>query len=83
MLDTLLAASEFIIGDEYTIADIAIWPWYGATMTSAYGAQEFLNVTEYRHLERWVDQIARAGGRPRATRQYRVERRRDANARAA
>ncbi|OAH45402.1 glutathione-dependent disulfide-bond oxidoreductase [Sphingobium yanoikuyae] len=69
VLDTLLATREFIIGDEYTIADIAIWPWYGAIMTSGYGAQEFLNVVEYSHLARWVDLIA---SRPAVARGRRV-----------
>jgi len=58
LLDTRLAENEYIAGPEYTIADIAIWPWYGAIMREAYGAQEFLAVDEYTHLDRWVDQIA-------------------------
>lgn len=58
VLDTHLAANEFMAGDEYTIADIAIWPWYGAIMREAYGAQEFLSVHEYTHLDRWVSQLA-------------------------
>jgi GST-like protein len=45
-------------GDEYTIADIAIWPWYGAMMRSAYSAQEFLSVHEYKNVSRWVELIA-------------------------
>jgi len=61
VLDTHLAASEYMAGDEYTIADMAIWPWYGAIMRSAYGAQEFLSVGEYRNVARWVDLI---GSRP-------------------
>jgi GSH-dependent disulfide-bond oxidoreductase len=69
VLDTHLATREFVIGDEYTIADIAIWPWYGAIMTSAYSAQEFLNVAEYEHLARWVEQIA---SRPAVKRGRRV-----------
>ncbi|MBC7987513.1 MAG: glutathione-dependent disulfide-bond oxidoreductase [Sphingomonadaceae bacterium] len=58
VLDTHLAGSEYIVGGEYTIADIAIWPWYGSMMREAYGAQEFLNVSEYPNLDRWVDLIA-------------------------
>jgi GST-like protein len=58
VLDTHLADNEYMIGDEYTIADIAIWPWYGAMMRTAYGAQEFLSVHEYKHLNRWVELIA-------------------------
>jgi GST-like protein len=58
VLDTHLAAHEYMAGDEYTIADIAIWPWYGSIMREAYAAQEFLAVEEYPHLSRWVDLIA-------------------------
>jgi GSH-dependent disulfide-bond oxidoreductase len=61
VLDSHLAQSEYMIGDEYTIADIAIWPWYGAIMRTAYSAQEFLSVHEYKNLTRWV---ALVGGRP-------------------
>src|ERR1700722_4082338 len=43
VLDVHLAKNEYMAGDEYTIADIAIWPWYGAMMRSAYSAQEFLS----------------------------------------
>jgi GSH-dependent disulfide-bond oxidoreductase len=57
VLDTHLAQHEYMIGDDYTIADIAIWPWYGAIMREAYGAQEFLSVHEYKNLSRWVDLI--------------------------
>lgn len=57
VLDTQLARSEYVAGDEYTIADMAIWPWYGSIMRSAYGAQEFLAVDEYENLNRWVDLI--------------------------
>ena len=58
VLDTHLAAHEYMAGDEYTIADMAIWPWYGSIMREAYGAQEFLAVEEYPSLSRWVDLIA-------------------------
>jgi GST-like protein len=57
LLDVHLADKEYMIGDEYTIADMAIWTWYGSIMTMAYGAQEFLSVHEYANLKRWVDQI--------------------------
>lgn len=57
VLDTHLAASEYMAGDEYSIADIAIFPWYGNIMRDAYDCQEFLSVREYPHLERWVSQI--------------------------
>ena len=58
VLDTHLADHEYMAGDEYTIADMAIFPWYGSIMREAYGAQTFLNVQEYRNLDRWVDLIA-------------------------
>ena len=71
VLDTHLAAHEYMAGDEYTIADIAIWPWYGSIMREAYAAQEFLAVEEYPHLSRWVDLIA---GRDAVKRGRRVNR---------
>lgn len=58
VLDTHLTRNEYMAGDEYSIADIAIWPWYGAIMRDAYGAQEFLSVHEYRNVKRWMEQIA-------------------------
>jgi len=58
VLDKRLATREFIAGDAYTIADIAIFPWYGGLLTGAYGAAEFLGVEEYVHLKRWVDRLA-------------------------
>ena len=58
VLETHLAGHEYMAGGDYTIADMAIWPWYGAIMREAYNAQEFLGVEEYPHLSRWVDQIA-------------------------
>jgi GSH-dependent disulfide-bond oxidoreductase len=57
VLDTHLATNQYMVGDAYTIADMAIWPWYGSIMREAYGAQEFLNVGEYTNLSRWVDLI--------------------------
>jgi len=46
-------------GDEYTIADIAIWPWYGAVVLSnIYEAAEFLDAGSYKHLGRWTREIA-------------------------
>ncbi len=57
VLDTQLGKSEYVAGDAYTIADMAIWPWYGAIAREAYGAQEFLGVDEYRNLDRWVDLV--------------------------
>ena len=58
VLDTHLADKDYMIGADYSIADMAIWPWYGSIMREAYGAQEFLNVGEYANLARWVDRIA-------------------------
>jgi GSH-dependent disulfide-bond oxidoreductase len=57
VLDTHLASNIYMVGEEYTIADMAIWPWYGSIMREAYSAQEFLSVHEYKNLDRWVDLI--------------------------
>jgi GST-like protein len=57
VLDTHLARNEYMAGDEYTIADMAIWPWYGGLMRDAYDAQQFLSVHEYTHLKRWTDMV--------------------------
>lgn len=54
VLDTHLAANEFMVGDEYTIADMAIFPWYGSAMRDLYSAQEFLSVGDYPNVERWT-----------------------------
>ena len=58
VLDTHLAQNQFMAGDSYTIADIAIFPWYGNIMRDAYNVQEFLSVQEYTHLDRWVNEIS-------------------------
>lgn len=59
VLDRRLAESEYIAGDAYTIADIAIWPWYGALAKGLlYEAGEFLSVKDYKHVNRWTEQIA-------------------------
>jgi GST-like protein len=56
VLDRRLAESEYIAGGTYTIADMAIFPWYGGLVKGfAYGAAEFLSVHEYRHVLRWAD----------------------------
>jgi GSH-dependent disulfide-bond oxidoreductase len=60
VLDTHLATNKYMVGDDYTIADMAIWPWYGSIMRDAYAAQEFLGVGDYPNLSRWVDLV---GGR--------------------
>jgi len=59
VLDRQLAGNEFIAGKEFTIADMAIWPWYGnLVMNSVYGAAEFLEAEGYKHVNRWAKQIA-------------------------
>ncbi|MGV7120844.1 glutathione-dependent disulfide-bond oxidoreductase [Sphingopyxis sp. 550A] len=59
VLDRQLAISEYIAGSDYTIADMAIWPWYGALAKGlVYEAGEFLQVQEYRNVQRWTDQLA-------------------------
>jgi len=59
VLDRHLAEHEYMSGDAYTIADIAIWPWYGALSKGLlYESGEFLQVQEYKHVQRWTDAIA-------------------------
>lgn len=59
VLDKHLSAHEYLAGDEYTIADIAVWPWYGGLAKGVlYEAAEFLQVQEYSHVQRWAAQIA-------------------------
>jgi GST-like protein len=59
VLDRRLAESEFVAGPDYTIADMAIWPWYGGLAKGLlYGAGEFLAVHEYRNVIRWAEQLA-------------------------
>ncbi|KKO46501.1 S-transferase [Arsukibacterium ikkense] len=58
VLDKQLADNEFVAGNEYSIADMAIWPWYGVlALGRLYEAAEFLQVQEYRHLQRWAQQL--------------------------
>jgi len=58
VLDRHLANNQYMCGDEYTIADIAIWPWYGAVaLDIVYEAAEFLDAKSYVHLMRWAQQI--------------------------
>jgi len=60
VLDKHLAENEYFAGDEYSIADIAIWPWYGAVAKgTVYEAAEFLSTHEYKNVLRWTDQIAK------------------------
>jgi GST-like protein len=59
VLDRRLAATAYLAGDDYTIADVAVWPWYGVLVRGAlYGAAEFLSVNEYEHVVRWANTIA-------------------------
>jgi GST-like protein len=59
VLDRRLSESEYLGGSEYTIADMATWPWYGALAKGqVYEAGEFLQVAEYKNVLRWTDQIA-------------------------
>ena len=60
VLDRRLAEAEYLAGAHYTIADIAVWPWYGALAKGLqYGVGEFLQVQDYKNVQRWTDQIAR------------------------
>ncbi|SEH90035.1 GST-like protein [Rheinheimera pacifica] len=72
VLDKQLAQHEFIAGDEYGIADMAIWPWYGGiALNRAYNAAEFLDTQSYKHLMRWAKQLDE---RPAVKRGYIVNR---------
>jgi GST-like protein len=58
VLDRRLAESEYLGGADYTIADIAVFPWYGGLVKGwLYGAAEFLSVHDYKHVQRWADTI--------------------------
>ena len=58
VLNRRLAETKYIAGDEYTIADMAIFPWYGGTVKGwSYGAGEFLSVQDYAHVIRWADEL--------------------------
>jgi GST-like protein len=58
VLDRRLAVSEYLGGDHYTIADIAVFPWYGGLVKGwLYGAAEFLSVQDYKHVQRWAETI--------------------------
>lgn len=59
VLDKQLANNKFIAGDDYSIADMAIWPWYGGLVRGAlYEAAEFLDVDSYKNVQRWAEDIA-------------------------
>jgi GST-like protein len=58
VLDRRLAESEYLAGGDYTIADIAVFPWYGGLAKGwSYGAAEFLSVHDYRNVQRWADAV--------------------------
>ncbi|QLC22734.1 glutathione-dependent disulfide-bond oxidoreductase [Parasphingopyxis sp. CP4] len=60
VLDRHLAEHDYMAGSEYSIADMAIWPWYGGLAKGVlYEAAEFLQVHEYTHVNRWADEIAK------------------------
>lgn len=72
VLDRHLADNAYMAGDDYTIADIAIWPWYGAlVLNRLYDAAEFLEAESYTHVLRWANAIA---SRPAVQRGRRVNR---------
>jgi GST-like protein len=72
VLNRRLAECRYLAGDEYTVADIAVWPWYGALAKGLlYDAGEFLSVQEYTHVIRWADEI---GQRPAVQRGRMVNR---------
>lgn len=72
VIDRRLADNEYLAGSEYTIADIAVWPWYGALAKGwLFDAAEFLQVQEYKNLQRWTDLI---GARPAVQRGRMVNR---------
>jgi len=72
VLDRRLAESEYLAGGAYTIADIAVWPWYGGMAKGLlYEAGTFLQVQDYKHLQRWTELIA---ARPAVVRGRKVNR---------
>ncbi len=72
VLDRRLAECRYLAGDDYTVADIAVWPWYGALAKGLlYEAGEFLSVHEYKNVIRWADEI---GQRPAVKRGRMVNR---------
>ena len=72
VLDKRLADNAYVAGADYTIADMAIWPWYGALVKGLqYNAGEFLSVQDYKNVLRWSEQV---GERPAVKRGYKVNR---------
>ncbi|MFT6737294.1 MAG: GST-like protein, partial [Kangiellaceae bacterium] len=63
VLDQQLAKNEYIAGDEFTIADIAIWPWYGLLVQGKiYEAGEFLGVNSYTNVLKWANKLSQRVG---------------------
>ena len=72
VLDRRLSESTYLAGDSYTVADIAVWSWYGQVVrNTVYGAAQFLAAHEYTHVQRWAETIAQ---RPAVIRGLRVNR---------
>jgi len=72
VLDRRLSEAEYLAGDDYSIADIVTWPWYGALLLGRlYDAAEFLQVKEYQHAQRWAEAI---NARPAVQRGRKVNR---------
>jgi GST-like protein len=72
VLDKQLSLNEYVAGSEYTVADMAIWPWYGGLVQGwLYGAAEFLSVQDYKNVQRWAHAI---GERPAVQRGRMVNR---------
>jgi GST-like protein len=72
VLDRRLAETPYLAGNDYTIADMAVWPWYGGMAKGLlYGGGEFLSVQEYKNTQRWADAI---GQRPAVRRGRMVNR---------
>jgi GST-like protein len=72
VLDRRLAGNDYVAGPDYTIADMAIWPWYGVLAKGEiYDAGEFLQVQDYKHVQRWADLV---GSRPAVQRGRMVNR---------
>lgn len=72
VLDRRLKDNEYLAGDEYSIADMAVWPWYGALVKNqVYGAAEFLEAHTYKNVNRWQEEIA---ARPAVIRGRKVNR---------
>ncbi|MNP01262.1 Disulfide-bond oxidoreductase YghU [compost metagenome] len=59
VLDKQLARGRYVAGEEYSIADIAIWPWFGSVaLGQVYGAAEFLDAESYKNVQRWAKDVA-------------------------